>query len=235
MSRRATDEHARGPEVRTIALIITLGPPIVLLAASAVTLQIVKPLWVLTLAGSVAAGLALLFPAGSGGRGLSERASAKLLISISAVLFVGFGIYLVVAGLLGKTLAAYSADTRTLAAAVEEMWSARQMGPLNCVVISDRKIGPSGVLFLPGRPDYVDFSSPSWQTPRQIGECRRTGGIAALAEPSTALDNFPAACRVSRVIFDVHPMPGMGKVKWPVELVYIPPEGTGASCEPTAR
>ena len=59
MSRRATDEHARGPEVRTIALIITLGPPIVLLAASAVTLQIVKPLWVLTLAGSVAAGLVL--------------------------------------------------------------------------------------------------------------------------------------------------------------------------------
>ena len=235
MNRRADDLTARAPDLRRIAAIVGFGPPAILLAGAAATLQIVKPLWVLPLSASVAVGLALLFPAGSGGKGWSERASATWLMILSPLLFAGFAVYLVVAGALGKPLAAYSADTRKLARAVEVMWASHHSTPLRCVVIDDRKIGPSGVLFMHGRPDYVDFSSPSWATPRQIGECRRSGAIAALAEPGAALDNFPSACRSSAVRFEVPAMPGMGKVTWPVELVYVPPEGTGAICDAPTR
>ena len=91
--------------------------------------------------------------------------------------------------------------------------------------------GASAVLFVPGRPDFVDFSSQNWATPRQLGECRRSGAIAALLEPSNALDHFPAACRAAQTRFDVPALPGMGKVSWPVDIVYIPPEGGPAGCE----
>jgi hypothetical protein len=70
----------------------------------------------------------------------------------------------------------------------------------------------------------VDFSSPSWQTPAQIGECRRTGAVAVLAGPLSVLNNFPAACAGTRTQFDVPAMSGMGKARFPVTLVYIPPE-----------
>lgn len=225
LARRESDDLARAPDLRLIAFVIAFGPPAMLIASSLVTLQIVKPLWVLPLASSVAVGLALIFPAGSRGEGVSERASARALIVVSALLFASFLTYLCIAGLLGKPLAAFAADARKLSVEIERTWSARQSGPLRCVVISDRKIGASGVLFLAGRPDFVDFSSPSWSTPQQIGECRRSGAIAALTEASSALDHFPAACRATAVHSDVPPLPGMGKLKWPVEIVYIPPEG----------
>ena len=234
LGRRVSDDIARGPDLSLIALVIAFGPPATLVASSVATLQIVKPLWVLPLASSVAVGLALMFPAGSGGLGFGERASARLLMALSALLFAAFVGYLIVAGALGKPLAAFAADARKLSVEIERVWGARQTGPLRCVVISDRKIGASGVLFVPGRPDFVDFSSPSWSTPRQIGECRRSGAIAALTEASSALDHCPAACRADVTRFEVSPLPGMGKAKWPVELVYIPPEAA-AGCAAPAR
>lgn len=232
--RRAPDDLARGPDLRGIALVLAFAPVAVLLLGGLASMQVLKPLWVLPLASSTAAGMALAFPAGSAGEGLGERASARILAGLSACLFAGFAIYLFVAGALGKPLAAYSADGRKLAAAVEALWASRQTDPLRCVVIAERKIGPSGVLFLKGRPDFVDFSSVNWASPRQITQCRRTGAVAVLAEPSTALDNFPAACRAGKQIFDLPTMPGMGGIIGPVELVYIPPEGT-ATCDAPAR
>ena len=226
MNRRAGTRDARGPDVKLIGQVLTFGPPVVLLAGALLTLQIVKPLWVLSLTSSVAAGLALLFGAGSRESGLSERTTARILACLSAAIFAGFTIYLLVAGAVGKPLAAYSADSRKLAAATLGIWTEHGEDPLRCVVIADRKIGPSGVLFLPGRPDFVDFSSPSWSTKRQIEACRKTGGVAVLASNTTELDNFPAACRGQTRRFDLPAMPGMGRVTWPFDLVYIPPEGS---------
>jgi hypothetical protein len=152
-------------------------------------------------------------------------------MAFTAVLFAGFCVYLLVAGYLGKTLAAYSADAKSLSAEIERQWSVRQSGPVRCIVISERKVGASAVLFVKGRPDVVDFSSQNWATPRQIGECRRTGAIAALLEPSDALDHFPSACRATKTVFDLRPLPGFGNTGWPVELVYIPPEGEAGGCD----
>ena len=229
MSRRPHRGSGRAGDVRPIGQALAFVPKIVLQGAAMATMQVVKPLWVLALASSVAAGLALLFPAGPREGGLGEVASAKILAGMSSFVFVGFLAYLYIAGALGKPLAAYSADTRKLAAAATDMWSQRRAEPLSCLVISDRKIAAAGVLFLPGRPDFVDFSSQAWATPRQIAECRRTGAIAALAFNSTELDSFLGACRDTLVRFNVPAMPGMGRVTWPVDLVYIPPEGETCS------
>ena len=80
------------------------------------------------------------------------------------------------------------------------------------------------MLWLKGRPDFVDFSSVGWQSPAQIGECRRSGAIAVIADGANILDQFPAACRASVRRIDVPTAPGMGKVLFPVDLVYIPSE-----------
>ena len=229
MSRRPHRNSVRASDVKPIGQALAFVPMIALLGGAMVTMQIVKPLWVLALASSVAAGLALLFPAGPREGGLGETASAKILAGVSLTVFAGFLAYLYIVGALGKALAAYSADTRKLALAATDMWSQRQKGPLSCLVISDRKIAAAGVLFLPGRPDFVDFSSQAWATPRQIADCRRTGAIAALAFNTSELDSFPGACRESLVRFSVPAMPGMGRLAWPIDLVYIPPEGQGCS------
>jgi hypothetical protein len=233
---RRVGRVARGPDTKLIGQVLAFGPPLVLLAGAIVTLQILKPLWVLALSSSVAAGLALLFPAGDTQSGLSERTSASILAPVSAAILALFSLYLVIAGSLGKPLTAYSADTQKLSTAIEQLWASHQKTPLACVVISDRKIGPSGVLFFKNRPDFVDFSSPSWATPRQIGECRQSGAIAALADPTNALSYFPSACRAETKTFQV-PAKHQLKATWPVELVYIAPEGAaGGGCDaPAAR
>ena len=121
MGSRAVDENARGPDVRLIGIVVAMGPVFFLVASGVATMQIIKPLWMLPLASSVAVGLALLFPAGSGEKGLAERTAARIAMIFSAALFFGFCVYLVVAGMLGKTLAAYSADARALSAEIEQI------------------------------------------------------------------------------------------------------------------
>jgi hypothetical protein len=230
---RKGDDQTRGPQTGMIAAMIAFLPIVVLFAGSAATEQVMKPLWVLPLSGTIAWGLAILFPAGNANRGLTVQQTATVLMSATTIVFAGFAIYLMVALAIGKPLTAYSADTQKLARAVEDVWSARQNGPLRCLVIADRKIGPSGLLWMHDRPDYVDFSSPSWATPKQIGECRRTGGVAVLAEGSPALDSFPEACP-DHTTFEV-PTRLIGRTKWPVELVYIPPEGNANACKAAPR
>ena len=228
---RGRDEFSRVPERPWVAVAMGFGPPFVLLLGAILTYKIIKPLWLQPFCVTTAAGLALLFPAGGQGEGLSERATARISIVMSAIILVGFAIYLVIAGAIGKPLWAFSADTRPLAEATQAFWDKHGKGPLRCVVISDRKIGPSGVLWLKSRPDYLDFSTPNWSHPEQIAACRAVGGVAALAEKSPALDNFAPACLGARETFNVRMMPGQGGPPAPVELVYIAPEPTAGACE----
>lgn len=226
---RRPDEQTRGPQTRAIAVILGFFPVFVLILGSVVTDQILKPLWMLPLGSTLALGLAILFPAGDVRGGLSARASSLILMVVSASIFVGFLAYLKVGSLIGKPLTAYAADTRMLALEIEAEWAKHQSGPLRCIVIGDRKLGPSGLLWLKTRPDYVDFSSPSWATPRQIDDCRRSGAVAVIAEASPALGSFPEACPQKRT-FLVKAMPLFGRSQWPVEIVYIPPEGSVNAC-----
>jgi 4-amino-4-deoxy-L-arabinose transferase-like glycosyltransferase len=227
---RGPDEQSRVRERPVVALTLAFGPPLVLVLGAIASYEIIKPLWLQPFCVTTAGGLALLFPAGGQGVGLSERVSARISMIMSALIFLGFAIYLVIAGAIGKPLWAFSANTRALAAATQDMWDANASGPLRCVVIVDRKIGPSGVLWLKSRPDYVDFSAVDWSRPSQIANCRKTGGIAVLAESSQALNNFPRACLGARKRFDVPMMPLQGSATVPVDLVFIAPEGAAAGC-----
>ena len=224
MRQRATDLITSGPGHRLMASIIGFAPLVVLVLGAVATMQVLKPLWVLPLSSSVAVALAVLFPAGGAEEGLSVKRSAQIICGASVSVFAGFAIYLVVAGAIGKPLTAYAADTKKLAEATQALWAETRKTPLACVIVGDRKIGPSGVLWLKGRPDFVDFSSVGWQSPAQIGECRRSGAIAVIADGANILDQFPAACRASVRRIDVPTAPGMGKVLFPVDLVYIPSE-----------
>jgi len=225
IKQRLGDEVTNGPGHRLMASVLGFAPLVVLVLGAAATMQVLKPLWVLPLSSTVAVALAVLFPAGASGEGLQVRRTAQIICGATSFVFAGFAIYLVVAGAIGKPLTAYSADTKTLAAATEALWAENRQSPLACVVVADRKIGPSGVLWLKGRPDFFDFSSAGWQTPEQMAACRRTGAIAVLWEGLTDLADFPAACRASARTIQTPAMPGMGRTTFPMKLVYIPPEG----------
>ena len=221
---RRPDDITNGPGHRMMATVIGFGPLVVLVLGALATMQVLKPLWVLPLSSTLAVALAVLFPAGLWGEGLRVKTSAQIICGLSTFIFVGFAAYLFVAGAIGKPLTAYSADTKKLAKATQALWSENQRRPLACVIVADRKIGPSGVLWLKGRPDFVDFSSIGWQTPEQIAACRRSGGVVVLADGADILDNFPAACRASARRIDLPTSPGMGRVTFPLDLIYVPPE-----------
>ncbi len=229
-NRRGVDAFSRVPERPWVAWALGFGPPLALVLGAVLTYKIIKPLWLQPFCVTTAGGLALLFPAGGQGLGLSERASARISMAMSAVILAGFAAYLIIAGAIDQPLWAFSADTKPLAEATQAFWDKHGEGPLRCVVIADRKIGPSGVLWLKSRPDYLDFSTENWSHPEQIAACRKVGGMAVLAEKSPALDHFDAACLGARETYNVSMMPGQGQTKVPVEFVRIRPEPTPGAC-----
>ncbi len=229
--RRERDELTAGPAYRLIALILLLVPIFVLVLGAMVTQQVLKPLWLLPLASTTAIGLAILWPAGNAGFGLRMKDSARIGMIGSSSIFGAFALYLLIAGLIGKPLAAYSVDTRYLAQQTQALWDAQSKQPLACVVIADRKIGPSGVLWFESRPDFVDFSSPGWHQSEQIAQCRKSGGIAVLSEGREGIESFPRACLDQAQRINVPASGGMGRATFPVELIYIPAEEAGI-CPP---
>ena len=226
-AKRGTDEFSRVPERPAVALALAFGPPLVLLLGAIASYEVIKPLWLQPFCVTMAGGLALFFPAGGLGQGLSERLSARIAMGMSAIVFIGFAAYLVIAGAIDKPLWAFSADTRPLARATENLWRSHQNGPLRCVVIAERKIGPSGVLWIKSRPEYLDFSTPDWSRPSQIAACRQSGAIAVLP-PDTrqGLQSFSAACVSQPVRFETPMFVGQGSSTVPMDLYYIAPAGS---------
>ena len=147
------------------------------------TLQIAKPLWATPMVSSSAAGLMLLFPLRDD-RACGERGVAKGIVLLSAVAMIGFLAYLFVADVVtasrGEPMVTYAADTRKLGAAVEDFWKAHASGPLECVVIAERSLAASTVLWTCSRPHYVDFIEGFWSTPSRIARCRKSGGVVVL-------------------------------------------------------
>ncbi len=227
MALRGPDEFARVPERPCAAMFLAAGPPLVLVLAALASYEVIKPLWLQPFCVTTAGGLALMFPAGGPGEGMSERVSARIAVAMSAIIFIGFAAYLVTAGVIGKPLWAFSANTEPLAAATQQLWDAHEAGPLRCVVIAERKIGPSGVLWLKSRPDYLDFSTPDWSRSEQIAACRRSGAIAVLPPDLRPLDVFSAACVGPAVRYETPMTLGQGDATVPMDLFYIAPEASG--------
>ncbi len=224
-AERSAWRSARG----AIGAALAFGPFLVMLVGVAATLQIAKPLWTTPMTSSSAVGLMLLFPLGDE-RASGERGIAKAIVLLSAVAMMGFLAYLFVADIVsaarGEPMVTYAADTRKLGAAVEDFWQAHTSEPLECIVIAQRALAPSPVLWTRSRPHYVDFIEGFWSTPSRIERCRKSGGIVILTHipgEQAIFDAFPAARSAPRLSVAVPAAFGFSGATWPVELIYLAP------------
>jgi hypothetical protein len=117
---------------------------------------------------------------------------------------------------------------------VRELWSHYQSGPLACVIINERKIGPSVYLWEDGRPIVLDMTSPEWLASDERQSCLKGGAVAILAEPIDdphLLEDIPYACMADARRMDVRPKYLSTKGVWPLTLVYVPAQEQ-PSCQP---
>lgn len=226
------DVDAASEQGRFIGKILLFSPLAAVILASIVTGQFIKALWLLPLAPSTVAGLALLYPAGSNTTGLQPRDLVRKAIMGSLGIAILYWIYLFVGELIDRPMESYLADTRPLSAAVEALWSEHSHQPLACVITDESKVGTSPVLWIRSRPDIVDISSPSWATPELVGKCATTGGVAVILDGGIPLiSRFPKACLESAVPVRVGTIFGITPTGWPGSLVYVPPGGSGDCSE----
>ena len=228
--RREGDAPRRRTGSRLGAL-IAFAPSLVLFAGAGVTYQVIKPLWVLPLTSCAALGLALMFPADDFGRARPFQIASA---AFSLVLLVGYFGYLSIADAIKRPVTAYEPDARMLAQAVGAEWRARRKSPLACIVIAERKLGPSPLLWLHPMPRVVDYSSPFWHTPAQIAHCRKTGAVIvdrAPADRARAL--FALACLADQRRIAVPARFSLHGATWPMDLAYVPP--AGQACPPTRK
>lgn len=221
--KRTQDELTSGSYYRLIALALAFMPLLILIVMSVITVQVIKPLWVLPLASSTAIGLALLFPAGGYGEGQSSLDTARISTGLSASIFIGLEIYLVVAILVGKPLAAYSLNTKLLAQETQKFWSERNQGPLRCILIAERKVGPSGLLWLPERVMIAEAARETLPT-----QCTQAGAVAVYPAGDT-LQGSHNICPDRRQV-TLKATPNLRTTKAAIEIAYLPP--AGQSCPP---
>ena len=212
-----------------IGAALAFGPFLVMLIGVAATLQIAKPLWTTPMTSSSAVGLMLLFPL-RGDRPCGERGIAKAIVLLSAVAMIGFLAYLFVADVItassGGSMVTYAADTRKLGAAVEDFWKAHTREPLECIVIAERSLAASAVLWTRDRPHYVDFTQGFWSTPSRVERCRKSGGVVILTHipgEQAIFDSFPPARSAPRLSVAVPAAFGFSGATWPVELIFLAP------------
>jgi hypothetical protein len=225
----AADRPAWRSARGAIGAALAFGPFLVMLIGVAATLQIAKPLWTTPMTSSSAVGLMLLFPL-RGDRGCGERGVAKGVVLLSVVAMIGFLAYLFVADIVtasrGAPMVTYAADTRKLGAAVDDFWSAHTSEPLECIVIAERSLAASTVLWMRSRPRYVDFIDEFWSTPSRVARCRRSGGVVVLTHipgEQAIFDAFPAARDAPRLSVAVPAAFGFSGATWPVELIFLAP------------
>ena len=221
--RRAEDALAQAADHRIIAFCLCFAPLAILILGSVVTVQVIKPLWVLPLSATVALGLAILFPAGEYGQGQSVGASARMSMIGSGVIFVGLALYLVVASMIGKPLTAYSIDTRQLARETLAFWRQSSDQPLRCILVAERKIGPSGILWLPDYPLIVEAN-----VGKLPARCETSGAVAVYTpDVSSVLTEFPRLCEARQTV-RLRTAPPVGRANMTAELGLVPP--AGATC-----
>ena len=220
--RRESDLPVRRSGAR-IGALLALAPSLILFAGAAATYQIIKPLWVLPLSSTAAIGLALMVPADDFGR---ARPFAVAIVIASPLILLGFFAYLFVADAIGRPLPAYEPQARVLAEAVQAEWSAHRKSPVACIVIAERKLGPSPLLWLKPMPKVVDYSSGFWHTPAQIAQCRKTGAVIVDGSGDhEAQKLYAPACILDDRVIKVPARFSLHGATWPMELAYVPPQG----------
>ena len=227
--RAAVSPRALSPRHALIGAVLAFGPLVVMLLGTLPTRQIVKPLWVLPMTSSMAVGLSLLFPLRASVDQPFAWTTEKTAVASSAVLALGFAMFLIVGEAIGEPATYFVADTRPLSAAINALWRSRQIRPLECIAISENLFGGSAVLWVPDSPRFINFSEPYWSKPEQLADCQRAGGIAVI-DGVEFLSSFPNACPATRETVQVRTRWNFGGSRWPVDLVYIAPQSE--TCAP---
>ena len=223
----ALDHDASSADGQRIGKILFYAPLAAVVLASALTGQFIKALWLLPLAPSTVAGLALRFPAGSNSAGLLPKTSIRTAITGSALILVLYWAYLGVGELIDRPMESYLADTHPLSEAVETLWAAHSHDRLACIVTDESKVGTSPVLWLPSRPDIVDITATGWATPERVAKCATTGGIAVILDGGVPVaSRFPNVCVSEAQPVQVGTIFGLARTGWPGSIAYIPPAGS---------
>lgn len=225
--RGELDTDASSPNGQLIGNVLFFAPLAAVVLASALTGQFIKALWLLPLAPSTVAGLALRFPAGSDSQGLLPKASIRTAITGSIGIVGIYWAYLTVGELIDRPLESYLANTRPLSEAVETLWTAHSHERLACVVTDEGKVGTSPVLWLPSRPDIVDITANGWATPERVAKCATTGAIAVILDGGVPVaSRFPNVCISQAQPIQVGTIFGLARTGWPGSIAYIPPAGS---------
>lgn len=233
---RALDDDYKRPDRELIAFVVLVIPIFSLVMMSFATWQVIKPLWVLPLTTSTIIGLALFFPAGAFGVGLTDTRASRLILIFTSTAFAGFVAYLTIAAAIGKPLTAYSAQTETMNQQAIRFWQRYSKTPLACVIINERKIGPALALWQYGKPLILDISSPDQANIAVDQACETNGALAALVEPlddPRLLAAFPSACAAQAQEVIIEPKYVPHKAIWRAKLIYIPPRASH-ECVPLA-
>jgi len=211
---------------RRVGLILFLTPILAVLLAGAATNQVIKILWMLPLAPTLVAGLALLLPLDRGGKPPTERAVVASSAKVSAGVFFLYVVYFFVGEAIDIPAESYLADTRPLSVAAEKLWSSHSGEPLKCVVVDEGKLAPSAVLWMASRPQILPIYVADWANPKRIADCNKTGGVSIKFEidgPFNVEKKFPNACIQDELDFHVETVSRLARTGWNAKLVYIPP------------
>ena len=210
-------------ETQKIGQIIVLAPLLGLIAASLITGQFVKALWLLPLGPAIAIGL------GAIGSDAAQKTSTKLnkiAFTGMTALFGLFWIYLSLGDLIARPHEAFFSNTAPLAKQVQKLWSAHQTKPLSCLLINEQKIGASPYLWLPSKPLVLEMPATPWGTKEHIADCEKSGAIVvSLDEGANVAKLFPRLCvKISEPI-KIASLLGRNADFWPGQIAYLPPQG----------
>jgi 4-amino-4-deoxy-L-arabinose transferase-like glycosyltransferase len=209
-------------EIQKIGQIITLAPLLGLVAASLVTGQFVKALWLLPLGPAIAIGLGIV--GHKAAINLSEKLN-KIAMSGMTALFGLFWVYLSVGDIIGRPHEAFFINTQPLGTQINEMWRNYQKKPLSCILINEAKIGASAYLWTKTRPLIIEIPATPWGTTDHQSFCEETGGIIVnLKEGADISKFFPRICSNNKVTMNVLTLPGETTTLWDGFISYLPPK-----------
>jgi 4-amino-4-deoxy-L-arabinose transferase-like glycosyltransferase len=225
-SKTPNNPNELNKKQKKIGKILLFSPISAVVVAGAVTDQFIKALWMLPLAPSLIAGLALINPFDCNSPTLNRKTAVSSSIKVSMATFILYLLYLFIGEVIDNPAESYLANTRPLSVEAEQLWSLHSEAPLKCVVTDEAKLAPSAVLWMASHPQILPIYVTDWATPKRLTDCAETGGVAIkfeIDEPFDVAKKFANACVNEEVKFHVDTVSRLSRTGWNATLTYIPP------------
>ncbi len=218
--------------------LIAVGAPVLMLAASLITRQVNKPLWVVPFMPVVAAWIGVV----AGREGLDGKprlGRAWIFPALSLAAAIGLGVF--------YSFSAFSsnpspnvADTGRAAGELQAFWRSKTSQPLRFVLVDS--FGPAAVLPL-WSPDAPRVVVNATTAPEIAGEVRptaasaaeiiRSGGMAVLSDVAAIGQPISGLCAADVRPLVLHTVNVGRPFPTPSALAYLPPRRAAAATCPT--